>query len=268
MDVNQDWSIAWPTASTFKWSVVPFPVRQGFVENLSENGGIVPAKYANAELMKIPNFFHLAPAHIKKQCDALKQFCTEWPAGLDETQVAAHFPVEVTTTDYCYAGPSVRDPRARVVRVKVKTAGLSLDSAAEEKLQRLAGTRYDGATKILTLVVDRCPLRKQNYDYAMYLLTALYHESVKVESWESEKTVNDLLSYSWESSQSKATCLSLLQTISKQASANEDELLRSDTVVEYARAVENLHNQPETVSNLNAYKESVLKLLKLNASSK
>jgi len=34
--------------------------------------GISPGKYANAELMKIPNFLHLTPAHVKKHCEALK----------------------------------------------------------------------------------------------------------------------------------------------------------------------------------------------------
>jgi hypothetical protein len=29
----------------------------------------------------------------------------------------------------------------------------------------------------LTLMTDRCPLRQQNLDYALYLLTALFHES-------------------------------------------------------------------------------------------
>jgi len=35
--------------------------------------GISPGKYANAELMKIPNFLHLTPAHVKKHCEALKR---------------------------------------------------------------------------------------------------------------------------------------------------------------------------------------------------
>ena len=37
-----------------------------------ENQGIPPGKYANAELMKIPNFLHLTPAHIKQHCAAMK----------------------------------------------------------------------------------------------------------------------------------------------------------------------------------------------------
>lgn len=38
----------------------------------SENNGIIPPAYGNAELMKIPNFLHLTPNHIKKQCAAIK----------------------------------------------------------------------------------------------------------------------------------------------------------------------------------------------------
>lgn len=42
---------------------------------------------------------------------------------------------------------------------------------------RLVGDRYNEESDILTIVTDRCPLRKQNYDYGIYVLTALYHES-------------------------------------------------------------------------------------------
>lgn len=42
---------------------------------------------------------------------------------------------------------------------------------------RLVKDRYDEKTDTLTIVTDRCPLRKQNYDYAQYLLTACFFES-------------------------------------------------------------------------------------------
>ena len=71
MPTDQDWTDIWPTAHTFKWSAVPFPVRQGFIDNTSENQGIVPSSYGNLELMKPPNFLHLTPAHIKKHCNAI-----------------------------------------------------------------------------------------------------------------------------------------------------------------------------------------------------
>lgn len=72
MTLNQDWTNVWPAASTFRQSVIPLPIHQGHVNNMSENGGVAPGKYGNAELMKIPNFFHLTPAHIKKHCEAIK----------------------------------------------------------------------------------------------------------------------------------------------------------------------------------------------------
>ena len=40
-----------------------------------------PTKWANAELMKIPNFLHLTPPVVKKQCGLLKRFCTPFPEG-------------------------------------------------------------------------------------------------------------------------------------------------------------------------------------------
>ena len=43
-------------------------------QRLCENAGtgIPPGRYGNAELMKIPNFLHLTPAHVKKHCAAIK----------------------------------------------------------------------------------------------------------------------------------------------------------------------------------------------------
>ena len=72
MPVDQDWTNVWPTNSTFKHSAFPVPVRQGIVKNSLENAGLPPEKYANAELMKIQNFLHLTPLHVKKHCDAIK----------------------------------------------------------------------------------------------------------------------------------------------------------------------------------------------------
>ena len=42
---------------------------------------------------------------------------------------------------------------------------------------QLAGPRYDTATDKLTLVGKRCPTRKQNKEYIMYLLKVLYIEA-------------------------------------------------------------------------------------------
>ncbi len=71
---------------------------------------------------------------------------------------------------------------------------MKFDEHSRDKFVRLAGQRYNPDTDELTLIADkyvnsieshsqytlfpfRCPYRKQNYDYAQYLLTALYFES-------------------------------------------------------------------------------------------
>jgi small subunit ribosomal protein S35 len=72
MPIDQDWSNIWPTKAIFRQSAIPLPVNQGFVKNLSENQGLPPGKYGNTELMKISNFLHLTPPHIKKHCEAIK----------------------------------------------------------------------------------------------------------------------------------------------------------------------------------------------------
>ncbi|KAI0241083.1 28S ribosomal protein S35, mitochondrial [Lamellibrachia satsuma] len=181
MATDQDWTSVWPTAEAFKWSVVPFPVRQGFAQR-QENEGIPPGKYANAELVKIPNFLHLTPAHIKQHCAAMKKYCNAWPAGLEtDEQCEKHFPLVVITRSYLVDSPSIRDPRARIVTFQVKLSSLNLDYHARDKLLRLVGDRYNRDTDVLTITTDRCPLKKQNYDYANYLLTALCLESRKTE---------------------------------------------------------------------------------------
>ena len=54
---------------------------------------------------------------------------------------------------------------------------LKLDGHARDKFLRLVGSRYEASTDIVTLVADRCPVRKQNLDYLWYLLTVLNYES-------------------------------------------------------------------------------------------
>ena len=78
MKVNQDWPSVWPASRTFHPASVPLPVRQGFAHL---QGQATPEKYANVELMKIPNFLHLTPPAIKRHCEAIKKFCTPWPKG-------------------------------------------------------------------------------------------------------------------------------------------------------------------------------------------
>ena len=61
--------------------------------------------------------------------------------------------------------------------VQVKLSSLPLDEHAQDKLKRLVKERYNPSTGILTIVADRCPLKKQNIDYALYLLNVLVSES-------------------------------------------------------------------------------------------
>lgn len=184
MKPNQDWSSVWPAQRTFQPSVVPLPIRQGYVQLKDQ---VTPSKYANVELMKIPNFLHLTPPAIKKQCQKLKQFCTPWPDGLEtEKDLDVHFPLEEITSDYLNASSSIRDARSRIVTLKFRLSSLNLDYKAQDKFLRLIGKeRYCNETDIVTLTSDRCPYRKQNREYCEYLLKALYHESNKTEEWES-----------------------------------------------------------------------------------
>ena len=111
---------------------MPLPVRQGVVQTKQQ---VVPGKKANTELMKIPNFLHLTPPVIKAHCRAISKFCTAWPAGLEtEEDVAHHFPLCVTTSDYLNSSSSVRDRRARVVVVRLPLDSLPLDTHSRDKV--------------------------------------------------------------------------------------------------------------------------------------
>ncbi|KFZ49757.1 hypothetical protein N338_12569, partial [Podiceps cristatus] len=174
MAVDQDWTSVYPTAAVFKPASVPLPIRMGY----PVKRGVPPPKEGNLELIKIPNFLHLTPPAIKKHCAALKDFCTEWPSALDsDEKCEQHFPIEIETVDYVSSGTSIRNPKARVVTLRVKLSNLNLDDHAKKKLIKLVGERYCKDTDILTITTDRCPLRRQNYDYGIHLLTVLYHES-------------------------------------------------------------------------------------------
>ena len=278
MKVDQDWTNVWPTAASFKWSVVPFPVRQGAVFNAHQNQGIIPDKYANVELMKIPNFLHLTPSHIKQHCTALKELCTEWPKGLTDDICKQHFPIESVTRDYCFTSNSIRDPRSRVVTSKFKLSNLKMDAHGKDKFIRLVGDRYNKETDEVTLTSDRCPLKTQNFDYIMYLITVLYHESITEEPWESEMTVEDMREVVWEFSSSRKNILALLDKIydteTQDASDADQKKLsyltqkpKENTETEiseiqhYKNSMLHVVNSGETESSLKNYKQSVLELL-------
>lgn len=256
MPVDQDWPSVWPVARVFHPASVPLPLHQGWVEP----GTTPPGKFANAELMKIPNFLHLTPPAIQRQCEALKKFCTEWPKELNtDEKIDHHFPIQITTSDYLHSSPTIRDARARIVTLQVKLSTLHLNSHAKDKLLRLVKERYDPVNDILTIVSERCPLRKQNIDYAIYLLNVLVSESWKTEPWENEKSEADMEKYVWEGSQSQRTLQQLLERMPDKATD------LPEVIEQYSVNVTRFHNEGEDTENVNAYKESVIKLLGLNA---
>lgn len=118
---------------------------------------------------------------------------------------------------------------------------------------RLVEARHDPETDIITIVVDRCPLRKQNFDYAQYLLAALFHESFIVEDWEASKTEADMEYYDWQRNKSKESTEAILNWQSDGSSKKQAD-------VSFATSVENLINEGENEYNISKYKEEVLKL--------
>ncbi|XP_049813261.1 28S ribosomal protein S35, mitochondrial [Schistocerca nitens] len=256
---DADWSNVWVGPRSFHPAVVPLPVRQGYVEK-----GVVPGKYGNAELMKIPNFLHLTPPAVKKHCNALKKFCTPWPEELDsDEKIEQYFPLEVISSDYCHSSPTIRDPKARIVTIRVKVKNFSLDDHAKDKLQRLVQERYDAKTDVLTIAADRCPLKKQNYDYAMYLLTAVVHESVKFEDWEKEKTEADMEYYRWDTNLSRHSILKLLKWPNGDVEDINEDISSIPNVSEYRDAVSNIWNEGENENTLAKYKEITKKIFSL-----
>lgn len=262
----QDWGNVWPGPKTFHPSSVPLPIRQGYVPK----GQAPPSKKANAELMKIPNFLHLTPPVVQSQCEALKQFCTEWPKLLNsEEAIEKHYPVEIISSDYCHGSPSIRNPLARIVTLRIKLASLNLDKHARDKFLRLIGERYDAATDVVTITADRCPVRVQNQDYVNYLLTACYHEAWNVEEWEKDKTEEDMEYYDWNNSKSKKSlinwhlkCKNENKTLTDKEYKvfDENEIVNSE---QYKNAVSSFFNDGESDATLKNYSVAVRKLLGL-----
>uniref|UniRef100_I3MI91 Small ribosomal subunit protein mS35 mitochondrial conserved domain-containing protein n=1 Tax=Ictidomys tridecemlineatus TaxID=43179 RepID=I3MI91_ICTTR len=236
--VDQDWPSVYPVAAPFKPSTVPLPIQMGY----PVNKGVPMAKEGNLELLKIPNFLHLTPVAIKKHCEALKDFYSD-------EKCEKHFPIEIDTADYVSSGPSIRNPKARVVTLRVKLSSLNLVDHAKKKLIKLVGERYCKTTDVLTIKTDRCPLKRQNYDYAMYLLT----------------TEADMEEYIWKNSASVKNILqTLLQiTAAENTEVNKEELLGTIEVEDYQKSVVTLKNEGENEITLSQYKESVKRILSL-----
>jgi small subunit ribosomal protein S35 len=274
MPVDQDWPSVWPVARSFHPASVPLPLFQGYVPP----GQAPPGKFGNLELMKIPNFLHLTPPAINRHCEALKKFCTPWPDGLEtDENIEEHFPIEIISSDYLHSTPSIRDHRARIVTLRVKLSSLGLDEYAKDKFLRLVAERYDKTTDWVTIVCDCCPLKKQNFDHAMYLITALVHESWNRQSWESEKVEEDMEKYIWEGSLSHQSVTKLVASVLGNPEVKSPECMEVlkgsivstenigvvEPVQRYRNSTLKIHNRGEDKEVLEEYGRSVRDLFNL-----
>uniref|UniRef100_A0A915Q720 Ribosomal protein S24/S35 mitochondrial conserved domain-containing protein n=1 Tax=Setaria digitata TaxID=48799 RepID=A0A915Q720_9BILA len=249
MSTEQDWPSVWPVARSFRSSVVPLPIRMGARKHPERRA---PFKTeGNLELVKIPNFLHLTPAAIERHCSAIKKFCTKWPEKMDEKIRRKFFPLTLSYCDYVHQSNSLRDMRSRVITVKLKISELHLDEHALDKLIRLAG--------------EKCFTRKQNYDYAMYLLIALYSESHKVEDWEVKKFENIRLvsrTTDFKGSKMENDLQNLLNNIEKRKGNDTNTKQNVDSrLKEFSKSWENYRNSKETFETVRIYAESIKKLL-------
>ncbi|VDL94585.1 unnamed protein product [Schistocephalus solidus] len=236
-------------------------------QNLVENEGLSPGKYANTELMKIPNFLHLSPEHIRKHCEALKsrlppphqfslfsEFTTKWPEGLKtDSAVTKHYPLEVVYRTFLNSAPSIRDRRARFVTLRIPLSTLKLDKRSHLKLLRLAKSygferdmaQYYADSDTLELKSGRCPVKRQNYDYLTYVLTVLTMESKKHEAWEDVDT-GSYLDFNWLSSLQRKRLLKLFspQDETSLKSPTSSELEKMPAVRSYRQALEEMFSTP------------------------
>uniref|UniRef100_A0A914HW57 Ribosomal protein S24/S35 mitochondrial conserved domain-containing protein n=1 Tax=Globodera rostochiensis TaxID=31243 RepID=A0A914HW57_GLORO len=178
MNCAQDWPSVWPAAQPFRSSAVP----RGM------------GSYGNLELLKIPNFLHLTPLHVQRHSQAIKKFCTKFPEELKKASTKEQYtPVRLVYSDYIHQSTNIRDIRAREVTAHIRLNSFELkDTHAHNKCRQLLGDRYNEETDTFNIKSDRCPLRRQNIDYLSYVLTALFHESHRIEKWETSM-VQELL---------------------------------------------------------------------------
>ncbi|XP_041443920.1 28S ribosomal protein S35, mitochondrial isoform X3 [Xenopus laevis] len=243
---DQDWCNVYPTAAPFKPSAVPLPVRMGY----PVKRGVPPEKTGNLELVKIPNFLHLMPVAIRNHCAALKEFCTQWPSALSSDELSEkHFPIEFQTVDYVSAGPSLRNPKARVVSMQVKLSSLNLDDHSRKKFIKLAGSRYNAANDTLTLRSDRILQRVETNTNQLQRINgrlSLAQATIerlkgnkkaikKTEAWESEKEESDMEEFTWEGSRSEKSALETLLR-GRFSSTPQEQILQNPTVQQYRSA--------------------------------
>ena len=59
-------------------------------------------------------------------CYLFVEFCTEWPENLEtEKTIDRHFPLQITSSDYCHSSPTLRVSRIRIVTVHGRVKELS-----------------------------------------------------------------------------------------------------------------------------------------------
>uniref|UniRef100_A0A0N4UGQ1 MRP-S28 domain-containing protein n=1 Tax=Dracunculus medinensis TaxID=318479 RepID=A0A0N4UGQ1_DRAME len=228
MITDQDWPSIWPVAASFRSSVVPLPVRMGYRRKPEKR---IPFK-------TIPNFLHLTPAAIERHCKAIKKFCTQWPQEMSSSLVDEYLPLIISYSDFIHQGNSIRDNRCRIITVMFKLNKLITNERAREKFIRLIGNRYDGQTDSITIVTDRCFTRKQNRSYAEYLITALFHESLKVEPWEKLADRKDAIEVKFEGSAAEKHVIEIIHQITSKSKETED------SVREYGQEMRNLLGIP------------------------
>ncbi|PAV67884.1 hypothetical protein WR25_24134 isoform A [Diploscapter pachys] len=233
MSSDQDWTNVWPAARSFNASVVPLPIRMSYRRHPDKRAPF--KKYVRRKthllhkfvfefreiwnLSRSPTFCISRPLPLRsivwpskvfqffyRNCSiVIAEFMTPYPPELlaDPSLADKELPIKVTCSSYVHQGTNIRDMRSRVITMRVNVDALNLDSRAKEKLLRLAGRRYDEANNLLTIVTDRCHTRKQNLDYAYYLLT-------KIEKWEELKLRQDDVKISFSGSQGEKQLVDLL----------------------------------------------------------
>uniref|UniRef100_A0AC34R880 Ribosomal protein S24/S35 mitochondrial conserved domain-containing protein n=1 Tax=Panagrolaimus sp. JU765 TaxID=591449 RepID=A0AC34R880_9BILA len=272
MPVDQDWPSVWPAAATYKSSVVPLPIRMGSRKNPEKRAPF--KRFGNLELLKIPNFLHLTPEHIKRHCEAIKKFCTPFPKELIDNPelLEKFFPVTVKYSDYLHQGTSLRDPRARINTVELKSAAFGFDQPSKDKFRHLVTGRYNEETDKLTIVTDRCFTRKQNREYADFLLTALYFESKKREKWEELRQREDNLKVEFDGSRVQERIVDFVKKTSQNGEPvlsvtadgkeiNKEQILNHPTVKTFAETWYEYRNKKETPESTRSYESRVRELL-------
>ncbi|KAI3389565.1 hypothetical protein SNEBB_009855 [Seison nebaliae] len=295
---KMDWTDVWPSAAAFKQSLIPFPIRMGYVEKKNENNGVPPSKYGNKELMKIQNFLHLTPQHIKKHCDVLKKFCVPFPEELKGVNVQnSLFPLRIQTTNYVFGSTVIREPKSRIVSIKFPLKSLNLPEENEHKFLRLIGFHCGGGggigqertqivddhtpktrmsqspnykeleklqmkivngEKWILLISSRCPRRQQNQEYLLYLLAATYHESLKKESWEE----SEFERADWHQFiWEKSPSKDTFEKVLKKRLGETSEMSREMFKKNYQKTIENIFRKTNTIETMNDYKDLMKKII-------